>query len=293
MNYILGGGVAGLIYAFYHPEYKILTDKIGGQFATSFQLGPRFLHRTIETDRFLDDLNVRSKYRSRLIKIGFYYQGEIHSSNTEENRIRYFKKTRGLNSFEPYQSSMSNGVETFEAYDIDPNELVDIIYEKIRNNVIIDKIKKVDLISQRISGEYDYIYKDLIVTMPKPIFLKISGYSEEAEKYISYPTTFMLWPESYIRPFKNLEKYDYVYFSQDEFDFHRITKTKEGFVLEMKGEHQTPYKERQIILKIGQIVERKDDHDWPQNIKFFGRYANWDHSVRTETILKQIFSAKI
>ena len=41
---ILGGGVAGLLQAYFNPDAVIVTDQIGGQFSSRFQLGPKYLH---------------------------------------------------------------------------------------------------------------------------------------------------------------------------------------------------------------------------------------------------------
>ncbi len=294
---IIGGGIAGLLYAFYNTDCTVLTDKVGGGFSAPFQLGPKYLHKTEKTERLLNDLNLAAPVKT--IKVGFYYDGKINSVNTEENRKKYFEKTRGITA-EPYKSSMSEGSSEFEAYDLDLTELVGSLEKKIagKGALVLRKVTQVDLIDKHVVVEKEnkIYFNKLVVTCPKPVFCNLIGQFDEAKQFLSYPTTFVKYPElgiagESLNISKDFENYDYVYFSQPNFLWHRATRIPGGFCFEYKGdESETAKKEgyEYVVLKIGQLVQRDDTIMYPDFVKFFGRYAQWKHSIKTKELVDEL-----
>ncbi len=226
---ILGGGISGLLQAYYNPEALLVSDQIGGQLKAPFQLGPKYLHVDEYSKRFFSEIGLNPNIKK--IKIGFLYDGEFHNTNTEENRKLYFQKTREKN--EPYHSSMSADMTEFDSFDIDTDDIVDLLKEKIKNKIIIGKVEKIDNRFKEITVNGETIkYEKLISTIPLNIFLYLNNKAEIAKSFKSFPTTFILdeivW---------DIEDYDYVYVSEPCYPFHRITKTESGTVLEFKGDN--------------------------------------------------------
>jgi len=292
-NIILGGGIAGLIWAYFHPEYAIISKELGGQFKAPFSLGPKYLHVDEYTKRFVKEMKLTETH-IRKIKIGFFFEDKVHSKNTDENRIRYFKKTRGLEI--PYESAMSADKTEFDAYDIGPEELTNHIVKKVKNTVIRENVKRISLETQEL--ETDSIrmkYNQLVSTIPLNIFLKLAGKEDIANEFKYFSTTFVLLDEDefFEHCLINIEDYDYIYFSDDEYPFHRITKTPEGIVAEYKtNPEETISPEKDVItLKVGQLIENDINVDF-QNVKLFGRYGTWKHEIKVNQLLKEIYETK-
>ena len=290
-NLIIGGGVAGLIFAFYNPSYCILTENIGGQISSTFQLGPRFLHRTEKIEQFVKDLGIESKIRK--IKVGFYYDGKINPHNTEENRKKYLEKTR--RNSEMKTSVMSGGLEEFEALDLNFDEIVSIISSRINERILIDKITKIDLKEKKVfSNDNIYNFKNLVVAISKSIFCKLIGEKEESKKFQYYPTTFIRskrMPHLVKHIEKDFKNYDYVYFSEPDLEFHRISKIGDKeYCIEIKGEN-LPYQEfeeERITTRIGQIIEREDTITYPDFVDFIGRYGRWEHKIKINELVEEM-----
>lgn len=285
---ILGGGIAGLIKGYFNKEAVIITDQIGGQFSSKFQLGPKYLHVDEYSKRFFDELGIQPPIKK--IKIGFFYDDILHYENTDENRKRYFEKTRS-GSGEPYKSVMSGNQIEFDSFNIDVNEIVDIIKEKIQNEIILERVSKINMIHNRVLvGEKEIEYDKLISTIPLNIFMFLSGKPEIAKQYVSYPTTFVLNSSIENCPFEDFEDIDYVYISESEYAFHRITNTSLGPVFEFRGDDIPIMKNEidRVVMKVGQLVHN-DIKVSLKDVEFFGRYASWDHSLLTNILLKKIY----
>lgn len=285
---ILGGGISGLLQAYFNPDAVIISDQIGGQFSSKFQLGPKYLHVDKYTKKFLNELNITTKIKR--IKIGFFYDGKLHSNNTEENRKKYFLKTRGETK-KPYKSVMSADKTKFDSFNIDVVEIINKIKEKMSNESILEKAIKIDIDNKLITTKSKIIkYSNLISTIPLNTFLFLCNKIKEAKQYKSYPTTFIYQNTYKECPFNDFQDYDYVYVSEPEYLFHRITKITNGLVYEHKGDlvpisiNDTD----RVVMKIGQLVQNNIKIEY-KNIKFCGRYAKWQHNLLVNDLLKELY----
>ena len=284
---ILGGGIAGLIQAYFNPEAIIITDQIGGQFSSKFQLGPKYLHVDDNSIRFFEELGVNPSVKK--IKIGFHYDGKLNSDNTEENRKRYFEKTRG-GSDEPYKSVMSANKTEFNSFDVGVEEIINILKKKVNNKVIMERVTGIDIRKKKVltaSGEIEY--EELITTIPRNIFLFLCGKPELAKQFVSYPTTFVLCSPD----FYEFDDFDYIYVSESQYTYHRITKTDKGPVFEYKGVDIPRLLNEidRVEMKVGQLVHNDIKIDF-KYVEFFGRYSCWDHSLLTNSLIKQMYEKR-
>jgi len=288
---ILGGGIAGLLYSFYNPDCLLITDKLGGQSKSRFQLGPRILHADENTSKFLSDL--KRYIPIKKIKVGYFYNDSINDENTEENKKKYFEKTRGETS-QPYSSVMSSNKNEYGSYDISISEIIEDLERMIKNEVIIGKVSKIDTDKKILTvNDTEIKYSELISTIPLNVFLFLTGNIDKANSFKSYPTTFVLMKSLEKCIFTDFNEHDYIYVSDEKYSFHRVTKTKDGYVFEYKGERIVDpllLKDSEII-KVGQLIQNDEIIKFSK-VKFFGRYATWKHNILINDLLKEIYKTK-
>lgn len=294
MYYIVGGGIAGLIWAFYNPEYKIITPEIGGQMKTKFELGPRYLHKTQESKRLLQDLEMPIK--TITIKVGYYFNGMLTGKPMPLFRELYYKKSRNRRDLKGFDAStMTGNKKRFLAYEVDFNHLIANLYAAIGSErfikgkvISINTDKRQIVIANnhkagRKTGKKPY--HKIVWTAPLKFFHLIMHSQEEADAIELQDMTYTLLSRSPIN-FGNF--YNYVYVVDERFDFHRITKTKQGYVVDMCG--TKPYVSKNAVvhmtLKNAQLC---NNIPAPRitRIKFVGRYATNNHHIKTEDIIKQ------
>ena len=91
---ILGGGIAGLIWAFYN-DGTVISPEFGGQMNNHFSLGPRYLHDNEWARRFLTDIGLPIKKLP--VTIGYWYEGSVHPEPKDKHYISaYHAKSRGF-----------------------------------------------------------------------------------------------------------------------------------------------------------------------------------------------------
>lgn len=287
MNIILGCGVTGLILKCLDIEnkYYIVGSDLGGQFNSSFNMGPRILKHTIESDNFLNFIGLKKE--KKLFKVGYYYEGLIHNETSEKYREMYFHKTRGFNKkFE--NSSMNDGVSSFYGYDITKDDIL-FLYNKIKNYFYFMNVNKISMFRKELHGNWDnedimFNYDKMIITVPINTFYKLSS----IDKIIRYdPVTFYKINKYFLKHLGKIDDYDFIYFPTDEYKFHRITKlNKDYFCIESKNDFIDYYEDKIIlknaILKDDDVEICYDEFD----LKFCGRYAKASHDVRMHDIIK-------
>lgn len=296
MNIILGGGVAGLIWAYYHKDYFILTDQVGGQMMSYFDLGPRYLHNKTEAvPKFLESLNI--PIRLSTIRVGYIddggwvYQPDLHF------REKYFMKSRcqdNLIGFDP--TVLNTSIEKFEVCDVDFKDLIFRLYDILENRIFLDGVKKIDLDSKLITTDSNTVFKfsKLVSTIPLKIFARIAGLNIALE---SFDMAYCLVSEDFF----DLKEFDFVYVSSSNKTYHRMTKSKYGIVCDVFGTKvqqfidetpkkyfTTPPNEAIKLVKNNQIISLKEDFelkDYP--VKFVGRYGAWHRRWKTETVVEE------
>jgi len=292
MNYILGTGITGLILKVLddNNKYRLIGNDIGGQFNNSFNMGPRILKYCKESENFLQYLSLEKQKKE--YNIGYYFNNKLIKNFTKEMRIKYFYKTRGKNKkFE--NSSMNDGSLKFDGYDINIDD-INFIYIKIKDNVIIDLITKIDLQKKIIFTKNNfYKFNKLINTLPINIFYKLCG----IDKKIEYDSVnFYKINKKELIKFNDYEKfndYDFIYIIDDFICFHRITKLYENnFCIEVKQKRENEFNliyEDKIILKDAIMKDNSNiDFDYfkKYNIEFCGRYAQATHNMRMHNVIK-------
>lgn len=290
MDLVLGSGISGIL-AGYILGYPVIGKEIGGQLKAPFPLGPRILEKTPATEWLMYSLNLYIQPRE--FTVGYLCADIISSCPTLEFKEEYYKKTRGDG---PVTSScMSSGKSTIIGWDMDEIDLfrnllkhVTVINETI-NSIQMDK-------SVKLSDGSIITCNNLINTIPAPIFHNLYGIMDK--DFLAHDTIFLL-----VRPrnSKFTTKFDYLYVACKEYPFHRITKLQGGqdlYVLELRGTRENNIKD--IIdfdildthtLKNCQIINNRGIR-LIDNILMIGRFAQWDHSIKTEHVIGRLLDAK-
>jgi len=291
-KYIIGGGIAGLIASFYNQEYQIISDNIGGQMVMN-NAGPRILEANEYSEAFLKDLGL-TKLNIKTAKIGYKVDGRIVDSITNELRLQYYLKSRCITNASNVPSSiMSDGKNTIEYFDIDWNEIVSVLVNSIKKEPIIGKIEFIETDNKSLginteNGPLLLNYKNIVSTIPAPIFFSIAS-TKPKISLKCVPKIFFIVSNSYI----DIGDYDYVYFPEDKYDFHRISNVGNGKVAIEYTTHSklrnivnkwTHYTTQYFSMPIGQIQDGKVQNI--DSISFLGRYASWNHDIKTDDIIK-------
>jgi hypothetical protein len=287
-KYIIGGGITGLIASFYNPDYRIITDKIGGQMAAN-TAGPRILEVNEYSRMFLKDLgfeNVNTKFA----KIGYKVRGKIVDSISKSLRNKYYLKSRCLDDANLIPNSiMSDGKNTIEYFDISWDEIIERLISNIKKPVI-NKITSIDTEEKIIVLDgLPFRYEKLISTIPAPAFFKASKLNPEKElKFIQ--KVFIIVDSSTI----DMREYEYIYYPECQYPYHRISKVGSNKLsIEFTTNEDTSkilnyWKHisiQNIIIPIGQIQSGMISK--VKDISFFGRYACWDHDLKVDDVIRQ------
>lgn len=294
MKVIIGGGISGLIAAFYNEDYFLISKDIGGQMVNNF-LGPRILEIDEYSEMFLDDLGIEKV--EKVAKIGFMDSEEVKTESDSDFRLKYYLKSRCLDkALNIPDSIMSQGKNYINYYDVDWNYVVDKIKSKIKDKIINSNVSYIDVESNTLLLDDGRIieYEDIISTIPAPIFYKLINETAGVEfKFI--PKLFIVVDKINI----DMKNFDYVYCLGNN-KFHRITKindnkyaieytTKERYENIIKNWYPSPKTYCQVLY--GQIVSGKVDSF--DNISFVGRFAEWKHGIKINNVIERFVRGKV
>lgn len=297
MNVIIGAGITGLIWGVYHPDHFILTDQVGGQMISYFDLGPRYLHNKSKlVARFLEDLEVPLKLST--IKIGYIDDSGWVDNPSIEFRQQYFMKSRGQTTLEGFDSTVLNtNIKEFEVCDVDFKELISKLFDRLESRIYMGKATSINLDKQMLSTDSNMVlkYSKLVSTIPLNIFARVAGLSITLQ---SFDMAYCLLSEDFF----DLKEFNYVYDARTETPFHRMTKCKMGVVCDVFGTKVEEFK-RHIdpkyfpipvdqairLVKNNQIISLDNDFKLKNHpeVYFCGRYGAWHRRWKSETVIEE------
>lgn len=301
MKYILGGGISGLIAAFYNPKYEILTKNLGGQMAVR-NTGPRLLEVDNYSKQFLHDLGYK-KVEIKEAKIGYLYNDSLKNICDEKHRAMYYRKSRCLDeSVEVPSSSMSDGKNIIRYYDIDWNEIIEKLKYLIKHRFKYGVLSSININTGLIHlNQSDLPYSTpidferIISTIPAPEF-NLMSYSKSCINFSSVHKYFIIikfQEKKFIDSI--MGDFDYVYLPEDKFQENRYTRLEKGICLEYtssckpffwdKGLEQYVIYNAQIQNKV--TINEISNPAFNVEIKFLGRYAEWNHDIKVNDVIKK------
>jgi len=296
MNIILGGGITALIWAYYNKEHFIVSDQIGGQMSSNFDLGPRYLHnKQPYVTNFLNSLHMSIKHR--LIRIGYIDDSGWVSNPDLQFRQNYYMKSRGTTDISGFDNTVLNtNIKEFKVCDVDFKELVFRLFEDVSDRIYSGKVTKIDLQEQTISTDTNLSikFKNMVSTIPLKIFSSIANLNLDLK---SSTMSYCLVSDSFF----DLKGFDYVYDARSSTYCHRMTKCKQGIVCDVSDNNIFCFLNAQDgflplelkTVKNNQIISLDKDFELEKHpeIKFVGRYGSWHRRWKTETAIEEAQSA--
>jgi len=300
-HYVIGAGLSGLIWAFYHPNYKIISSDVGGRFKEI--AGPRFIKKTEWTERLLTDLNLPRNKKE--VKVGYMDGHVLRSECTPSMKAIYLRKTGRFHL--DSQSYMSDGESVFDAWDIDPNRFVEALRAEVgMDRILYGKVNALD--SQKrlihLSNNGKLYYNNLVSTIPFNMFWFFYYPTIQVEIHAGLPTIFVkaiptgLYSRRRVREFS---QYDYIYDCCEASWFHRVNILDKSTGLSSFETHKNDYEglgglnffgiEYKITdikrMENCQITTNPPKYPKLNNIMFLGRFAEWNHKIRTSEVIEK------
>jgi len=306
-NYIIGSGISGLIWKYYHPEFQIISPDIaGGNYAKTYLV---WFHDTFETRKLLVDLGLPIKTKKSYI--GYYYKGWLNDNLTTDMNLMMIQKkmtawdkpvdTDFVPKTKELSMSSTGGTNYMNCLDVDLEEVVKRLNEK-NDNPISGFVTKID--SAELQYKTDFKsdlthhepYSKIISTMAAPFFWK--AYGQEKGEFRCLPITNVIVKN---KPPCFDGRYEMCYYD-DSVPFSRISHMGDVWAIEITGE-MTREKFEELYpdltvqdiftVKQGRIFENEDNSPPNENIVFSGRFAQWLYGVTTEHVIHQAINAKL
>jgi len=307
MNFILGGGITGLITAVYFKSFGILT-KGGGQ--DKNYLGLHILRSTNIVNNFIDKYvngevrrgegkAITIKLASRIYKCGFYIGNKVIT------RI----PSKLVKEFEEKIKQNSDWVTKGEYSDIEGYDIVQV-YRALVNKFdlktrkIFLNIKKINDKEKIISGinpihrriKISLFYNQIINTLPVILFNSLVE-GEFVRIVNSYIYVCLLESRELGEKMKDV---DFVYFPERETPFFRITKVGENKFCVESEKVFIPKSDFTFACKVYKTVQipfgKISNNVKPIDIKsavHVGRNANSDQNLRIDKLIEMLENKEI
>jgi len=281
-KFIIGGGISGLIFKYYNPDFTIIeSKKIGGQINSNIGASIRFVFKNYYTERLLKELKIN--YRLKKLKIRFFYGSSLYGTVSEKLNYFYLKRKLMNNKLAKCLNSPRQNKDSWY-YSIDLKRLIEKLsknIEIINNKVILIDVKNQDI---TLANYKKFHYKKLVSTIPAHIFRYIAYNSNMNNKFQYLPGTLVISNKvpSNLESFK--DDFDILYYCNDDMIFVRVWKQRDIYIYEIPGNHSLEeckkyFEEMNIpilkhdIQRVNLIFTEKIKSI--KNILFLGRLANW------------------
>jgi len=293
-NCILGSGIAGLTVFYYLAESTrtrnlVITNNIASQTNTRFPLGPRFLHQNKDTEALLRRLGFSIKTRE--IFIGYKTGDQVRNYASDEFKEQYVVKSRGTTKTEGSFLS-GGGKSSFTAYEVSQvaigksllTKCLDIADKSDRNSIFIDNIKSIN--HKKIITDKNVYYADNIVsTIPLSALLNIVSDGSVRFRLTSSGAEVVHF---FLTSVRGKEQFDYTYSVSDPWYRKTYVPEFDAWVFEThEPEAFMAIYEPWVLDKISirsQITQSMNLKELG-NIRLVGRYAQLNHSIKTEDII--------
>lgn len=307
---VLGSGISALTYLFQNPEAKALAGDAamrGGMFKTHKLFGPQYLWADTFSEKFLHMLKL--PVTMRMIRVGIYHKKKLYTPDTKmktevENDVQalYAMKTRGVKKTTSY---MSGGHMFYAVFNVSMETIVTTLLRRVQSRLIPSAAVNIFTDTRFVQDNFGdmYSYDKLVSTIPAHSFLEIAGFDGAqhlAARDKMYGIAKLSKCEPWIREAHKL-KLDYVYCPCSTEPWHRVTFARvldtDYAVLEYTKSQVTNWDisamgsffDNTTVQPRGQIVSGKEVLlGMPPEIKFYGRYAEWDHAVKFNDVLRRV-----
>lgn len=299
-KYIIGNGISGLIWKFYHPGFEVIAPSLAGGLYAKAHLA--WLHDCFETRKLLTDLDIPFKIKKS--KIGYFHDGWIADSvSSDMNLLMIQKKMTEWNksidtNFVPKTRDLSlsaggiMGTNYMNTIDVD----LELVIEKLNKDIntidgLVTQIDEKEIFIQTDKSGAGIIkpYDKLISTIAAPFFWKAWGTPKE---FKCLPITNVIVKD---KPKEFDDRYEMIYYDSSV-PFSRVSHMGDTYALEFTGVMtETQFRElfprvsilEYFVIPQGRIFENEQNYSPSEKITFSGRFAQWKYGIVTENVLDQ------
>lgn len=293
-KFILGGGISGLIFAYYNPEFKIISQDLGGRLNHQFFKNIIYLHHTRESEKFLQDIGVAYEKKTQLIH--YSIDNSIKTDIQVSDKITLIRKKLNDDDFNPKDLALSTHDFYIPILQFSYSELIESLKGKV--SFIEGKVIRITA-DEIITEDNRFSYSNIVSTLPANVFWKIYYKKEKNLELKSKPVTFVLCnkePEHVVN-----KKYDMIYFVDDKQKYVRISKKPgERDSVNILYEFTGVYSREEVLPYLpvdSTILEHYVDYSGiiysnknnipPKNVLFVGRFAKWEHSEKQQDVIRE------
>lgn len=304
---IVGGGISGLIWNFYHRDYHIITPEVGGDFGKTYMI---WLHRTAETIQLIKDLGWKNADRLyHDVYIGYYVDGWIKETLTPQENLKIIQKkmtdwNKPLDqNFVPvsYDMSTTKAVKSnvMKTLDVDLSEVISRLndYANITHGFVRSIYRDAIVTTKTLQEDPEVDgkvieYDKLVSTIAAPIFWNNYRPVQSPREFRSHPITNVI---TKTKPNFHDDKFEMVYYD-DSVPYARTSKMGDTYAYEFTG--VVPREqiaellpgtviEDYMVIKFGRIFHGSENTPPTSGIQFLGRFAEWQFGITTEHVVKK------
>jgi hypothetical protein len=310
-NLIMGCGPSGLVSLFYLNDFIAVDNNPLGELSQKYQLGPRLLQKNSLVLRFIEDVLEKSGsnfiIKTESAKIGYQYnefENDIHDYATEQFKKQYSKITRNKIQYEKsFLSDSKNSIENYVLYDgenkIDDSykTVFELVYSLVRDRVINSKVVNIQRLDENLLVTFEntesHSFKNIISTIPFPRLLSIFKLSEE--KYETTKKNFYICSYDNEHERNISKRYSYVYSINKKYT--RKTYLKDYIVYEtIKKINSKQIDKNKIIFSVLDLpiqIKNSSNINKFNGMTLIGRYAQWNHAIKLQDVIKKALECKI
>ena len=310
--YVLGAGMSGLLWGYYHPDYRLVTDQLGRVVTGADPVV--WLNDTDLTRKLLTDLG----FLVRPVKkeIGYRCAGATRSFETtakDHPGLLDDVLVKKMVPWEALDAARCAGIEvrvvtpsrTFTKdsgvlryLDVDVKEVAARLVEAVKYRISIDRVLFVDAdgIATESSGTNFLGYDRLVSTLPAPVFKRLWSGESVMPRLHHCPVTFVVSAQ---KPEWWEDRYAVVYDADLDSPVSRVGRFGDTWRYEFTGRPDEdtlndylPVAEGRFVNPYGRIVQDVVLEPPDPKITFLGRSAEWDYRGLIDRTLERVYGQR-
>lgn len=289
-KFVLGGGLSGLITAYYNPEYTVVSPEYGGFIDTKFGQAFVVLHGTEEMRELFHELGVPCFEKT--IEIGYYHSdwGEVRTDlgDEEEAFARRYVEEKLPPRFQPGKDlELSAPGSSWDALFVD-SSIVKALANEVEARVSgwVEDFGNGEMTIHPTGSAKDTVeYDDVVSTLPATLFQRLADVDWELDHE---PTTYAELKREKV-PDRYLDKpWNILYVVDESVEYHRIVRNmlSSRYYVECLGDVDVYGSIDSVTNETG-VISDEDIRPPNDDVSFLGRYAEWNHEKRIDHVIKE------